>query len=65
MKHYMGWKNHMKTAIQVTLIRKAPEKAVLTIEKNIKRTDLRPAALDIYSGRSYCLKFELKNGGKQ
>ena len=54
----------MKIAIQVTLIDKAPEKAVLIIEKNIKRTDLRPAALDIYSGRSYCLKFELKNGGK-
>lgn len=43
----------MKIAIQVTLIRKALEKAVLIIEKNIKRTDLRPAALDIYSGRSY------------
>ena len=43
----------MKTAIQVTLIRKAPMIVVFINEKNIKRTDLRPAALDIYSGRSY------------
>ena len=51
----MGWKNHMKTAIQVTLIRKALMIVVFINEKNIKRTNFRPAVVDIYDCRSYCI----------
>ena len=45
----------MKTAIQVTLIRKAPMIVVFINEKNIKRTNFRPAVVDIYDCRSYCI----------